>query len=166
MFGSGGLSLIAFLMVGSLVPLLIMLLSRRQNRLDARLKDLSGPASRAPEPDTIARLARTALPKMGVPLIPSNEEERTKLRTRLIQAGLYSNQAMVVFLGVKMLLMVPPAIIGLAAGLSGLIPISHGLIFGAFCGIFGMIAPSFWLDRKKAERQGTFRRSLPDALDL
>jgi tight adherence protein C len=103
---------------------------------------------------------------MGVPLIPSNEEERTKLRTRLIQAGLYSNQAMVVFLGVKMLLMVTPAMLGLAAGLSGLIPISHGLIFGAFCGIFGMIAPSFWLDRKKAERQGIFRRSIPDALDL
>ena len=53
-------------------------------------------------------IARTALPKMGTPFVPSDEEERTQLQTRLIHAGLYSRQAMVAFLGVKMLLMFAP----------------------------------------------------------
>src|SRR5262249_34160583 len=40
------------------------------------------------------------------------------------------------------------------------------VIFGAFFGIFGLIAPSFWLDRRKASRQTAFRRALPDAMDV
>ena len=30
----------------------------------------------------------------------------------------------------------------------------------------GLIGPSFWLDKKKAQRQTSLRRSLPDALDV
>ena len=33
-------------------------------------------------------------------------------------------------------------------------------------GVFGLIAPSFWLDRRKTFRQTALRRSLPDACDL
>ena len=49
---------------------------------------------------------------MGQRLVPEDEEERTQLQTRLIHAGLYGRQAMVVFLGVKMLLMVAPPLVG------------------------------------------------------
>src|SRR5262245_21771008 len=83
-----------------------------------------------------------------------------------MQAGLYGRQAMVVFLGTKMLLTVAPALLGLVLGLSGLVPTAYGVIFGAFCGVFGLIAPSFWLDRRKAARQTAFRRALPDAMDV
>ena len=43
----------------------------------------------------------TTLPRIGTALVPTDEEERTLLKTRLIHAGLYSRQAMAVFLGVK-----------------------------------------------------------------
>ena len=53
---------------------------------------------------------------MGTVLVPNDEEERTQLQTRLIHAGLYGRQAMAVFLGVKLLLMVAPALVGLVVG--------------------------------------------------
>jgi tight adherence protein C len=163
---NGVISLAAFAMVSSLVLLFSMLVSGRRSRLDARLRDLSRQDGPVSEQESITKLAMTALPKMGMPLVPSDEEERTRLQARLIHAGLYSRQAMVVFLGVKALLMVAPAGLGMLAGLLGLVTIGTGVICGACLGIGGMIGPSFWLDRKKASRQSNFRRALPDALDV
>jgi tight adherence protein C len=154
-----------FLMASSLVLLVSLLVGGRKNRLDDRLGELSG--KEAPrEADSVKQLARSALPKMGATLVPEDEESRTRLQARLVQAGYYSRQAMVLFLGVKMLMMVAPVVLGLVAGLLGLCPVTHGLIFGAIFGMAGMIGPSFWLDRRKKARQASFRRALPDALDV
>jgi tight adherence protein C len=103
---------------------------------------------------------------MGAPLVPKDEEERTRLQGRLIHAGLYSRQAMVVFLGVKVLLMIGPALLAFAAVVVGLIPTAYGVIGGPLLGALGMIGPSFWLDRRKAARQSGLRRALPDAMDV
>jgi tight adherence protein C len=73
---------------------------------------------------------------------------------------------MLIFLGVKLALLVAPAIIGVLGGLLGLYPIRYGLIFGGCASILGMIGPSFWLDRRKGHRQRMLRRALPDATDL
>jgi tight adherence protein C len=73
---------------------------------------------------------------------------------------------MAIFLGTKLLLMATPALIGLAVGLTGIAPTEYAVLAGASCGILGMIGPSFWLDSRKKKRQTSFRRSLPDALDL
>jgi tight adherence protein C len=157
----------AFLMASSLVFLIYLVAGERRSRLDSRLSDLSGEGGSAElTTATISKLASTALPKMGTPFIPSDEEERTKLQTRLIHAGLYRREAMVVFLGVKTLLMIAPAIIGIAASAVGLVTAREGLIVGGCLGIGGLIGPSFWLDRMKRKRQSNFRRALPDALDV
>src|SRR5437763_4198865 len=155
------LSWAAFLMGSSLVLLLFMLGGGRKARLRARLRVLPNRGQTVPEPDPVAQFARAALPKMGATLLPRNQEERTRLQARLIQAGLYGRQAMVLFLGVKMLLMVTPAVLGLLAGLAGLVPAQEGLIVGGFLGVFGLVGPSFWLDRRKTARQNNFRRALP-----
>jgi tight adherence protein C len=156
----------AFAMVTSLVLLVFLVATGRKSRLNTRLQELSTRGNPVPEVDTVANLARSTLPKMGAPLMPKTEGERTKLQTRLTHAGLYSPQAMVVFLGVKMVLMVAPALIGVALWVVGLVPITWGLLIGAIFGIAGMIGPSFWLDRQKSVRQASFRRALPDALDV
>jgi tight adherence protein C len=158
-----------FVMAASLVMLVYLLVSGRGDRVDARLRDLSSKGGPGPDPllqDPVAELARTALPKMGAALVPKDEEERTRLQARLIHAGLYSRQAMAVFLGVKVLLMIGPALIGLAAGLAGLVEVTSGLILGGLVGASGMLLPSFWLDQRKAARQISLRRALPDALDV
>src|SRR5690242_10758225 len=108
------LSLSAFMAASSLVLLVSLVMGDRRGRLESRLKELSGQGEAggaALESVTITSLAGTALPKIGTPFIPTDEEERTKLQTRLIHAGLYSRQAMVVFLGLKVFLMFTPMLL-------------------------------------------------------
>ncbi len=158
-----------FLSVSTLVLLIFTLLGGRKSRLTTRLQNLSGKPDTLDTLDTqdaVKLLTRSALPTMGKTLVPTDDEKRTQLQARLIHAGLYSPQAMVIFLGVKMLLIVSPTFIGLCAGLLGLVTVGQGLLGGALCGIVGVVGPSFWLDRRKAARQLAFRRSLPDALDV
>ncbi len=156
---------LAFVSAACFVPLVFLLTGKRKDRLASRLEELS--ASGEADPVAVrAKLVRSTLPKMGAILLPKHAEERTRLQTRLIHAGLYGRQAMLSFLGVKMLLILAPAIIGLIAGLSGVLSIQKGVIYGVLAGVFGMIGPSFWLDRRKTIRQRQFRRALPDALDM
>lgn len=155
----------AFVMVSSLVLLVSLLVGGRRTRLDSRLRDLSGQGGPAMDTITLGKIASTTLPRMGTPFIPTDEGERTKLQTRLIHAGLYRRQAMVVFLGVKVLL-IAPAFLCVAASLMGVVTLWQGLIIGLCLGIGGLIGPSFWLDRMKRKRQSNFRRALPDALDV
>lgn len=155
----------AFVMVSSLVLLVSLLVGGRRTRLNTRLRDLSGQGGPAMDTITLGKIASTTLPRMGTPFIPTDEGERTKLQTRLIHAGLYRRQAMVVFLGVKVLL-IAPAFLCVAASLIGVVTLWQGLIIGLCLGIGGLIGPSFWLDRMKRKRQSNFRRALPDALDV
>ena len=156
----------AFLMVSSLVLLAFLLVGGSKSRVETRIEGLLGRDAPPSAAGGVAQLARTALPRMGAPLVPKDEAERTRLQARLIHAGLYGRQALVYYLGVKMLLTAGPLLLGVAAGSLGLVGLQQGLIGGAIVGIAGLIGPSFWLDRRKAFRQVTFRRSLPDALDV
>jgi tight adherence protein C len=157
---------LAFAMVSSLALIIALLWTGRRGRLEVRLRELSGKAGSEGETDSVAELARQALPHVAAPLMPRHEGERTRLQARLIQAGLYSRQALVVFLGVKMLLITVPIIAGLVVSLFGVVALQLGLVLGAFLGIAGLVGPSFWLDRRKALRQSSLRRGLPDALDV
>jgi tight adherence protein C len=159
--------LVVFLVASTGVLLVITLVGGGRTRVDDRIDELTGHVA-APVADqsAMATLAMTTLPRVGTALVPTNDAERTLLNTRLIHAGLYSRQAMAIFLGVKVLLMVSPALIGLAAGSVGLVPLRPAVLTGGCLGIFGMVGPSFWLDSKKSQRQSNFRRALPDALDV
>src|SRR5262245_50976481 len=117
MHSSGSTSLVVFLMVSSLTLLVATLVGGRKTRLDVRLHDLMGADGPTPDRDAMEQLARSALPRLGARLVPNDEEERTLLQGRLIHAGLYGRQAMAIYLGVKILLMTAPALIGLLCGL-------------------------------------------------
>src|SRR5271157_4968404 len=121
-------ALAAFLMATSLTLLIFMLVARPPSRLENRLRDLAGKGTPI---DPMEKFARRALPRMGAALMPDKPEERTRLQARLIQAGLYSRQAIYYYLGVKLLLMVVPPALGLAAAMFGLVPLGWGVIGGA-----------------------------------
>lgn len=161
------LAIVLLVMLSSFVLLAGLLISDRKRRIRTRLEELSSgeTANRAPTL-AVSQAIRTTLPKMGKHLMPEDAEEQTKLKTRLIHAGLYHPQALSIFLGIKMFLILAPTICGLLLGLIGLIPTNYGLMLGACASIGGLIGPSFWLDRQKSNRQSQLRRSLPDALDL
>ena len=158
--------ILAALGAAILAAIVVLLTSGRKARIDTRLDELTHGTSITPNLTPVQQIARSALPRIGTHLIPTDEKERTRLQARLVQAGLYGRQAMVVFLGVKMLLMVGPLVIGLIAGLVGVLPLLSAFLYGTFPGILGMIGPSMWLDRKKKARQIELRRGLPDALDV
>jgi tight adherence protein C len=176
------ITLIAFLMASSGVLLIYTLVGAKRTRLDVRLEDLeeqssSGatgyPASAsdstgfpAPRRAPANAFTETTLPTLGTALMPSDEGERTVLRTRLIHAGLYGRETLPIFLGAKLLLIVTPALAGVALALTGLVPMEYALLGAGCFGIVGMIGPGFWLDRRKKKRQTSLRRALPDALDL
>src|ERR1700736_5714709 len=100
------LTVVAFLVGGRLVVLLALLLTGRTQRIDARMQNLSGDNRANPPTTKVADFARSALPKIATPLLPEDKQERSRLKNRLIHAGLYNRHAMGIFLGVKMLLMV------------------------------------------------------------
>jgi tight adherence protein C len=166
MLSTGTIPLVAFLMVSSIVMLAYMLVSGRNLRMEARMRSLAGHVEEAGDPDDVTQLARRTLPKMGRVLVPTDEKERTLLTSRLVQAGFYGRQAMPAFLGVKMLLIVGPPLVGFALASVGLVTVQEGLLFGGCSGIAGIIGPSFWLDKRKKKRQIMFRRAIPDALDV
>jgi tight adherence protein C len=155
-----------FTAVSGLTLLVLLLVAGRRSRMQARLDMVSGKGRAVHDYAGVTEFARTALPRLGAPLMPDDKEERTQLQARLMHAGLYGRQAMVLFLGTKMALILVPPCIGIALGMLGLVPVRNGLIFGAILGMVGMIGPSFWLDKRKAVRQICFRRALPDALDV
>jgi tight adherence protein C len=126
-----------FVAATSLALLVAAVAGGRKGRLDRRLDDLADGDRTGPPRDSVAELARVALPKVGAVLVPGRKEERTRLQTRLIRAGFYGPQAMGVFLGVKLLLVAGPALAGGVVGALGLVPLQTGLWPGAWPGRSG-----------------------------
>ena len=161
--------LFAAAMSSGLTGLLYMFVRRKSERSDKRVATLSEGAKVVDERELVENLTRIihqTLPKMGQTLIPDDDQERSKLKTRLLHAGLYSPNAMPVFLGVKFLLMAAPLLFGIVFAAFGAFSMTHALLVGSLTGLFGLVGPSFWLDRRKAHRQLQLRRALPDACDL
>jgi tight adherence protein C len=154
----------------SLVMVAYLLLSGQDRRLEERVQSLSERPEDAVVPaapaTSMLELARTTLPMIGSRLVPDDEEERTRLRSRLIHAGFYGRHAMAFFLGVKAVLVLVPIMIGFLVVSLGLVSPLYGMFGGSMAGIVGMIGPGFWLDYCKSARQIIFRRALPDALDV
>ena len=159
------ITVLTFVMGTSLVLLLYLCLGGRRSRLDTRL-DVLAAKDAPPALDPVRQMALRTLPRMGQALLPKNDKERTRLQARMVHAGYYGRQAILVFFGAKVLLMVGPALVGLVLMFAGLVPPTYGLLGVICCATAGMIGPSFWLDHRKRQRQTSFRRALPDALDV
>lgn len=160
---------VAFLGTISLFGVIGLIFTGRKGKEIDRIDALMGKQVDALDQagaDIMKQAVQNALPKLGKALVEEGSEEQSRLKGRLTQAGLYSQQSLLIFLGVKLLLMVIPVVIGLILGLVGVVPLQYGLVGGGLASVGGMIGPSFWLDRRKSSRQATLRRSLPDALDL
>lgn len=134
---------------------------RVRQRLQHRL------GSHAPPPVAGAqqRLA-AALNTLGTQLVPDDQVKRSRLQGRLARAGIYSGQAVPRFLALRLVSMIAPAGICLAASATGLLPVKLALIAAVLAAGFGFVVPGWWLDRWYVKRQLGFMRSLPDFMDL
>jgi tight adherence protein C len=160
------LMVVSFVLVTSLAMLGGVFFTGRGKKLEARIDSLAGKDRGEEKAETVAQMARSALPKMGKIIVPENEAERSKLRARLVHAGLYHRQAMHIFLGVKLFLLGLATIVGIGLTTTKVLPMAKALPISMVLFVAGMIGPSFWLDKRKKARQTTLRRGLPDALDV
>jgi len=99
-------------------------------------------------------------------LAPQQPEERKDLQDQIIQAGIYSNDAIGHYYACKILLMVAPAVAGAGLAFSGYVEVSLALFCGAVAGGLGYLMPAMWLYGRMRSRNTAIKRSLPDFLDL
>lgn len=85
---------------------------------------------------------------------------------RVMQAGLYRPQMIAIYQTVRFSLSLIPGVLVFIAFQSSTISLLWAVVVGVGACLFGFLAPSLWLDYKKAGRQTTLRRALPDALDV
>lgn len=99
-------------------------------------------------------------------LLPIGTDGRRRLQNRLLNAGIYSPNAVPLFLSVKMLLTCAPPAIGFIAGTCGWLSPAVGLLWGSLIGGCGLFLPSLWLREQKRKWHAVIARSLSDFLDL
>jgi tight adherence protein C len=159
--------LAVFLLTAGIGGLVLFHLYGDHRRAVTRLRDLSAAQPTPAAPRGMGKLALFALPKIGNLILPSNEEQLAFLKTRLTRAGIYGPNAVKIFLGMKMMLML---VLPLAASVipfaMGLLSWLQALALGVTAMGVGLLTPSFWLDYQRGRRQEELRRALPDILDM
>lgn len=153
-----GTLLIWFGGAAAVFVLLVTILGGWRKSVPERLADISTAGGEATCEHPLDRITRRRLAK---------EEQKQKLRERLMQAGFYGSASGSLFLCFRGLLIGGAAGLGfLISRFGGELTLGQGLLAGTVCGIVATLAPGFWLDRLKHKRQTQVRRSLPDALDV
>lgn len=162
-------NLVIFLAFGGIAmssgALIAVLRRPERDRVDSRVEGL---ARRSPRPRKPAKrgVGSSALPSLGNMLMPESESRVHRIQSRLRQAGFYQRHATAVYLGVKLLLMVGPMIVGGVLASAGMLSFTQAVILGSTIGLVGTVAPSLLMAARKSERQKQIRRALPDALDV
>jgi tight adherence protein C len=100
------------------------------------------------------------LKKLGT-MAPKPQSELGKLQQRLIAAGFRSNEALIVFFGIRL-----GAALGLFALFSTPLILKPSLLISLFACLLGWLLPAIFLARMAKRRQHRIRLGLPDALDL
>jgi tight adherence protein C len=161
-----------FLAAGGCAALLAVVFWGRDRRIDLRLNQLSGDKTSerhlpfAGKRSAGARDTQQTLPRFMAPLSTDGVDQRGQIQTRLMHAGIYSPSALVILPIARALLAIAPPMAALMAAHFGGFNLRLSLMWGAIAGGFGLIAPSFWLDLRKAQRHAILNRALPDSLDL
>src|SRR5689334_1080083 len=141
MLDNGWISMLVFLVTSGLVLGFFVWRNRDIWQTEARMRGLGTPMRERPSSNGLGKMLLARLPDMGTPLLPTNEEQRGRLRQRLIEAGIYDRPALALLLGVKMLLMAAPLALSVILALTGVLSPLRA-VFAGILGIgLGMIAP-------------------------
>jgi len=99
---------------------------------------------------------------------PQNPAERSQTQQRLILAGYRSPSAMRLFYFSRAALTVGMTVLAsiIVPLIGGNLPLPFKLALIMVPGIFGYLAPAFWLDRMTSIRKQDAERAFPDVLDM
>lgn len=114
----------------------------------------------------VQELLEMAAPALSKPLMPKSEYEQSQLKLRLATAGLRSDGAVSVYLGLKLVLTLVGGVIGAFTFLqTNGISLKFWCVTGICAGL-GFYLPDFVLSFLRKRRQDSIFYTLPDALDL
>ena len=99
---------------------------------------------------------------------PNSEEERSRIRDKLIQAGFMSARAVTIFYAIRIpfAVLLPVGFLLLAPSLFEPMPLPKMMLIAAICGLIGLYLPNYWLAKKRQSRQTKIGYGFPDALDM
>jgi tight adherence protein C len=99
---------------------------------------------------------------------PSKSEELSRARLNMIRAGLRGENALEIFMGLKLFLapLLTIAFLELNANLANPMQFPVDVVLAVWICGFVFFVPNFWLNSKIKERQSALERALPDAMDL
>jgi len=138
----------------------------RGNALDTM--DGSG-AFRAPEPKhDFAKTLASLLRPFASLARPTKSDELSRARLNMIRAGLRGENALEIFMGLKLFLapLLTIAFLEFNANLTNPIQFPVDIVLSVWICGFVFFVPNFWLNGKIKERQQALERALPDAMDL
>jgi len=153
------LALLGFVFITLLITAGAMAFSPASaGQIEQRLAEIGG-AEALPD-SRYEKMLIDSLKRIGK-VAPRSPSEMGKLQQRLVSAGYRSNEALIIFFGVR---------VALALGLFALLALPLVVrpnVFMALGGAaIGYMLPAFMLARWAKQRQHRIRLSLPDALDL
>jgi tight adherence protein C len=129
--------------------------------IERRLGEVTGaPLRRRDEDGGSSKMVTESLKRLGS-LVPRSPSEMGKLQQRLVSAGYRSNEALLVFFGIRV-----GAALGLFLLFSTPVLFRPNVTFALVACILGYVLPGMMLARLAKRRQHKIRLSLPDALDL
>ena len=158
------------LLIGGMITFLGIFLQQRYSSVRRRLQanprqntDLMRPQMEDKPAFISAKLAEKLEKKLD---LRKDGATIKRLQAKLIQAGIYTERAIPLFLGVKLggLLVLPILVLFILWGNTS----QRGLLMGipiVLCSL-GYLLPNLILNRMISSRQQKIRESLPDALDL
>jgi tight adherence protein C len=145
----------------------------RSHNAEDRLKRILDPSigrsaaeATARRQDKLQEQVIKAASKLGQSLRPTDEAELGKVRLRLLNAGFRNENAVAIFFGVKLILML------IAVGIAfPLLAFTYGMTrnaftFTALVAAIGFYLPGIIVDSRKKKRCESIFLGLPDALDL
>jgi tight adherence protein C len=145
-----------------------------KSRAELRLDELKNPATRernekrgsGSTADAMSKILKMPTPKLAKPLTPKNEQDAGKLKQKLTQAGLRSETAPSIFLGLKFIGLMVGFVLG-----GGSFLYFKGMTQESMMYSVGVAGLAFYLPDVvvwfiKRNRQEAIFLGLPDALDL
>lgn len=106
---------------------------------------------------------------VGKVLMPAEDWKKSRLKTRLVHAGLRHPQAMLVYLAAKVVLgFALPLLMAIPAFLLGYVGKAPllGVVFVCLFAFIGFFGPNAWLAHRSERRLRAITDSFPDALDM
>lgn len=155
------LPILAFICASLLVTAAAIALSPKSVTIEQRLDEIAGVhQNSAPDQSRFSKAFVDAFMRIGH-AAPKSVSEAGKLRAKLVAAGYRSEQALILFLGMRL---------GCALLLFGITSLPFllrgNVLFSVVAAAIGYLLPSMVLGRLGKKRQQRLRLSLPDALDL